>query len=71
LLGKLFRVAFERRTTFDASRASALPWLYRISANLLLKHRRPRSRGPPLALRPVDRHGAADRAALTARRERT
>ena len=28
LVGELFRIAFERRKTFDASRASALPWLY-------------------------------------------
>jgi DNA-directed RNA polymerase specialized sigma24 family protein len=40
LVGELFRVAFERRKTFDASRASALPWLYGIGSNLLLKHRR-------------------------------
>jgi MFS family permease len=40
LVGELFRVAFERRATFDASRVSALPWLYGIGSNLLLKHRR-------------------------------
>src|SRR5919109_3755457 len=40
MVGELFRIAFERRKTFDASRASALPWLYGIGANLLLKHRR-------------------------------
>jgi hypothetical protein len=28
LVGELFRIAFERRKMFDASRASALPWLY-------------------------------------------
>ena len=44
LLGELFRVAFERRKTFDASRANALPWLYGIGANLLLKHRRSEAR---------------------------
>ena len=44
LLGELFRVAFERRGTFDRSRASALPWLYGIGANLLLKHRRGEAR---------------------------
>src|SRR5262245_12050956 len=44
LLGELFRIAFERRKTFDASRASALPWLYGIGANLLLKHRRAEAR---------------------------
>jgi len=40
LVGELFRIAFERRKTFDASRATALPWLYGIGSNLLLKHRR-------------------------------
>ena len=44
LVGELFRVAFERRKTFDASRATALPWLYGIGANLLLKHRRAEAR---------------------------
>jgi RNA polymerase sigma factor (sigma-70 family) len=44
LLGELFRIAFERRKTFDAARASALPWLYGIGANLLLKHRRAEAR---------------------------
>ena len=44
VLGELFRIAFERRTTFDTSRASALPWLYGIGANLLLKHRRGEAR---------------------------
>src|SRR5262249_23969498 len=44
LLGELFRIAFERRKTFDAARASALPWLYGIGANLLLKHRRGEAR---------------------------
>jgi RNA polymerase sigma-70 factor (ECF subfamily) len=40
LVGELFRIAFERRKTFDASRANALPWLYGIGSNLLMKHRR-------------------------------
>jgi RNA polymerase sigma factor (sigma-70 family) len=44
LVGELFRVAFERRTTFDAARESALPWLYGIGSNLLLKHRRGEAR---------------------------
>src|SRR4029434_3021009 len=42
--GELFRIAFERRKTFDMSRASALPWLYGIGSNLLLKHRRGEAR---------------------------
>jgi RNA polymerase sigma-70 factor (ECF subfamily) len=44
LVGELFRIAFERRKTFDGSRASALPWLYGIGSNLLLKHRRGEAR---------------------------
>jgi len=44
LVGELFRIAFERRKTFDASRAIALPWLYGIGSNLLLKHRRGEAR---------------------------
>jgi RNA polymerase sigma factor (sigma-70 family) len=44
LLGELFRIAFERRKTFDVSRPSALPWLYGIGSNLLLKHRRGEAR---------------------------
>ena len=44
LLGELFRIAFEQRKTFDATRGSALPWLYGIGSNLLLKHRRGEAR---------------------------
>jgi RNA polymerase sigma-70 factor (ECF subfamily) len=44
LVGELFRIAFERRKTFDGSRTSALPWLYGIGSNLLLKHRRGEAR---------------------------
>jgi RNA polymerase sigma factor (sigma-70 family) len=44
LVGELFRIAFERRKTFDASRATALPWLFGIGSNLLLKHRRAEAR---------------------------
>ena len=59
LVGELFRIAFERRKTFDASRASALPWLYGIGSNLLLKHRRAEAR----RLRASARMAAADEAA--------
>src|SRR5215468_3969700 len=44
LVGELFRIGFERRKTFDTSRGSALPWLYGIGSNLLLKHRRDEAR---------------------------
>jgi RNA polymerase sigma-70 factor (ECF subfamily) len=40
LLGEVFRIAFERRTSFDPTRESARPWLYGIAANVLAKHRR-------------------------------
>jgi len=44
LVGELFRIAFERRKAFDPSRDNALPWLYGIGSNLLLKHRRGEAR---------------------------
>jgi RNA polymerase sigma factor (sigma-70 family) len=40
LLGEVFRVAFERRASFDRTRESARPWLYGIAANVVAKHRR-------------------------------
>jgi RNA polymerase sigma factor (sigma-70 family) len=40
LLGEVFRIAFERRASFDRSRPDAAPWLYGIAANLVAKHRR-------------------------------
>jgi len=59
LVGELFRIAFERRKMFDASRTSALPWLYGIGSNLLLKHRR----GEARRLRASARMAAAGEAA--------
>jgi RNA polymerase sigma-70 factor, ECF subfamily len=59
LVGELFRIAFERRKTFDASRVTALPWLYGIGSNLLLKHRR----GEARRLRANARMAATDEAA--------
>jgi RNA polymerase sigma-70 factor (ECF subfamily) len=44
LLGDTFRIAFERRSTFDPTRESARPWLYGIATNLLAKHRRTEAR---------------------------
>ena len=63
LVGELFRVAFERRKTFDASRASALPWLYGIGSNLLLKHRRGEARWLRASARMAVAREAADRRA--------
>src|ERR1700730_11841338 len=69
LLGELFRIAFERRKTFDAARVSALPWLYGIGSNVLLKHRRAEARrlragaplfaGGPAGGRPASARGRA------------
>lgn len=44
LLGDVFRIAFERRETFDLERASARPWLYGIATNLIARHRRSEAR---------------------------
>jgi RNA polymerase sigma-70 factor (ECF subfamily) len=63
LLGELFRIAFERRKTFDASRASALPWLYGIGSNLLLKHRRGEARRLRAGARMAAAQEGADRRA--------
>ena len=61
LVGELFRIAFERRKTFDASRANALPWLYGIGSNLLLKHRRGEARRLRASARMAAAGHAADR----------
>lgn len=60
LLGELFRIAFERRKTFDSSRPSALPWLYGIGGNLLLKHRRSEARRLRATARMAAGRAAAD-----------
>ena len=44
LVGDVFRIAFERRATFDCARPSARPWLYGIATNLVAKHRRTEAR---------------------------
>ena len=44
LLGDTFRIAFERRVTFDQARDTAAPWLYGIATNLLRRHRRSEGR---------------------------
>lgn len=44
LAGEVFRVAFERRASYDAGRADCLPWLYGIAQNLLRRHQRAQSR---------------------------
>jgi len=44
LLGDVFRVAFEKRATYDRERPNARPWLYGIATNLLAHHRRTEAR---------------------------
>src|SRR5689334_15816472 len=65
LVGELFRVAFEQRKTFDLSRASALPWLYGIGSNLLLKHRRGEARRLRASARLAAAGEASDKRAST------
>lgn len=38
LSGEVFRIAFEQRPRFKPIHESALPWLYGLATNLLLKH---------------------------------
>ena len=66
LVGELFRIAFARRKTFDASRASALPWLYGIGSNLLAKHRRGEARWLRASARMAAGIEATDRRASAA-----
>lgn len=40
LLSETFLIAFRSREKFDTGRSSALPWLYGIAANLVLKRHR-------------------------------
>jgi RNA polymerase sigma-70 factor (ECF subfamily) len=44
LVGEVFRIAFEKRHTYDPARPSARPWLYGIASNLVAKHRRREAR---------------------------
>jgi len=44
LLGELFRVAFERRATYDCRHENARPWLYGIATRLLARHHRSEAR---------------------------
>ena len=60
LLAETFRIAFERRKAFDSGRESALPWLYGIASNLLLKHRRGEARRLRANARMASGRAAAD-----------
>lgn len=60
LAGDVFRIAFERRETFDSQRESARPWLYGIATNLIHGERRSEER----RLRALQRVAAAACVAL-------
>lgn len=66
-----FMRAFDRRRTFDVSRADARPWLLGIAANLLRRHwrterRRLEAYGRAAAAAPSDSHPPGARADLAA-----
>ena len=44
LVGETFRIAFERRGSYDLDRPCARPWLYGIATNVLARHRRAEGR---------------------------
>jgi RNA polymerase sigma-70 factor (ECF subfamily) len=64
MVGEVFRIAFEKRRTYDLSRPTARPWLYGIATNLLAKHRRREARRihatARLAARRLPPHDLAD-----------
>jgi len=66
LAHEAFRIAFERRKSFDSSRSSALPWLYGIASNLLRKHRRAEARRLRASARMAAGGEAADRRSAAA-----
>jgi len=60
LLGEVFRVAFERRSTYDCERPNARPWLYGIATNLIAHHRRSEARRLRATARVLMRHRASE-----------
>jgi RNA polymerase sigma-70 factor (ECF subfamily) len=44
MVGEVFRIAFEKRRSYDLQRPLARPWLYGIATNLVAKHRRREAR---------------------------
>jgi len=43
-MAETFRIAFERRASYDTTRPVARPWLYGIATNLVARHRRTEAR---------------------------
>ena len=60
LLGEVFRVAFEKRATYDRGRPSARPWLYGIATNLIAHHRRSEARRLRATARVLTRRRASE-----------
>jgi RNA polymerase sigma factor (sigma-70 family) len=58
LLGDVFRIAFEKRATYDCQRPCARPWLYGIATNLLARHRRGEARRVRATARALAQHAA-------------
>jgi RNA polymerase sigma factor (sigma-70 family) len=56
LLGDVFRIAFEKRGTYDRRRPCARPWLYGIATNLLARHRRSEARRVRATARALAQH---------------
>ncbi len=44
MVGEVFRIAFEKRSTFDLDHPSARPWLYGIATNLVARRQRSEAR---------------------------
>ena len=66
LLGEAFRIAFERRESYDLVRSDARPWLYGIATNLVARYRRSEARRlratARLEARPVHHDDSAQQA---------
>src|SRR5438874_3222263 len=60
MLGEVFRVAFERRQSFDVERLDARPWLYGIATRLLARHRRTEARRIGATARLLSRRAPQD-----------
>src|SRR5262249_53280509 len=59
-LGEVFRVAFEKRSTYDCSRPDARGWLYGIATRLVAKHRRREARRLHATARLIARRATSD-----------
>lgn len=60
LVSETFRVAFERRASYDTGRPLARPWLYGIATNLVARHRRSEGRRLAATARAAGRRAPAD-----------